>query len=137
VLAEQRRLIYAERAPAACGENLSAQVRTLIDEVSGAQAADAKRRYDRREAEMGPEVARELERRVVLSVLDRVWREHLRAMPDLLNAICMRTAGEAALAEYRREATLAFNRMRQAANEEIVRALLTLSIARSDQEPSG
>jgi preprotein translocase subunit SecA len=134
VLTQQRRLIYAERAPAVSGEDLSAQVRALIDEVSG---ADARRRYDRREAEIGPEVARELERRVVLSVLDRAWREHLQAMPELLNAISMRTAGEAALTEYGREATLAFNRMRQAANEEIVRMLLTLKITPPDPKPSG
>jgi preprotein translocase subunit SecA len=137
VLTQQRRLIYAERASALSGKDLSAQVRTLIDEVSGAGAAGARRCYARREAEIGPEVARELERRVVLSVLDRAWREHLQAMPELLNAISMRTAGEAALAEYRREATLAFNRMRQAASEDIVRALLTLKITPPDPKPSG
>src|SRR5690606_38569482 len=36
--------------------------------------------YDRREAELGEPVTRELERRVVLSVLDRKWREHLYEM---------------------------------------------------------
>ncbi|MET0467289.1 MAG: preprotein translocase subunit SecA, partial [Aeromicrobium sp.] len=41
---------------------------------------DALSAYDKREAELGDEVARELERRVVLSVLDRKWREHLYEM---------------------------------------------------------
>jgi preprotein translocase subunit SecA len=137
VLTEQRRLIYADRAAAVGGEDLKARVRTLIDEVSGPKAISALRRYARREAELGPEVARELERRVILAVLDRAWREHLQAMPELLNAISMRTAGEAALAEYRKEATLAFNRMRRAADEQIVGSLLYMKIVRPDPKPSG
>src|SRR5262249_51655852 len=37
---------------------------------------DAQKAYDTREEELTPEVMRELERQVVLSVLDRKWREH-------------------------------------------------------------
>ncbi|HRD63883.1 MAG TPA: preprotein translocase subunit SecA, partial [Nocardioides sp.] len=44
---------------------------------------DAQDAYDRREQEVGEEVMRELERRVLLSVLDRKWREHLYEMDYL------------------------------------------------------
>jgi preprotein translocase subunit SecA len=182
VLADQRRLIYAERAPAARGEDLGDQARSLIGEVVRAHvaaasgeglqaarfwrglrdlypltsqppwavpgggeiprallpriaehaAADAQRIYNSRELELGTAVIREMERRVILASLDRGWREHLQAMPDLLNAIATRTAGAAALAEYRREGTLAFNRMHEAVNREIVRWLFYIRIDQSD-----
>src|SRR5947209_1320385 len=46
---------------------------------------DVHRAYEEREASLGSEVMRELERRVLLSVLDRKWREHLYEM-DYLRA---------------------------------------------------
>ncbi|WP_341240677.1 preprotein translocase subunit SecA, partial [uncultured Nocardioides sp.] len=52
--------------------------------------ADAQSAYDKRVAEMGEEVARELERRVILSVLDRKWREHLYEMDYLREGIYLR-----------------------------------------------
>jgi preprotein translocase subunit SecA len=148
VLTEQRRLIYAARAPALDGKNLRAEVLTLIDQVAIADvatkdvprperlrlaeeaASDARRRYQLREAYVGPEAARELERNVILAVLDHAWREHLQAMPELVNTIIARTKGDAAVAEYRREATLAFNRMRESADAAIVRNLLTLKLVK-------
>jgi preprotein translocase subunit SecA len=133
VLAGQRHLIYADRASALRVEDLSDRVRVLIDEVTRAQdgeaaVEDAQERYRRREAELGTAVIRELERRVVLACLDRGWREHLQAMPELLNGIAIRMAGDAALTEYRREGTLAFNRMREAVNREIVDVLFNLRV---------
>ena len=56
-------------------------------------------------------------------------------MPELLNAIAMRTTGDAALAEYRREGALLFNRMRDAANREIVRTLFHIRIERPGTAP--
>ncbi|MGE5763020.1 MAG: preprotein translocase subunit SecA, partial [Mycobacterium leprae] len=54
---------------------------------------DAQAAYDRREATLGTEVMRELERRVVLSVLDRKWREHLYEMDYLQEGIALRSYG--------------------------------------------
>jgi preprotein translocase subunit SecA len=148
VLADQRRLIYAERAPALSGKDLGAQVRQLIDQVSrasvatrdvpkaelarmaGEAASNAQRRYNRRETQLGLAVIRDLERRLILSVLDKGWREHLQAMPELLNTIAVRVQGDAALAEYRREATLAFNQMRRSADTEVVYRLLTIQLTK-------
>ena len=56
----------------------------LISEVVKQDAMEA---YERREQELTPEVMRELERRVVLSVLDRKWREHLYEMDYLREGI--------------------------------------------------
>ena len=48
----------------------------LVEEIQ----EDIQQAYDRRQEDLGEEVTRELERRVILSVLDRKWREHLYEM---------------------------------------------------------
>ena len=51
---------------------------------------DARAAYALREAELGSEAMRELERRVLLTVLDRKWREHLYEMDYLREGIGLR-----------------------------------------------
>ena len=66
--------------------------------------ADAQSAYDEREEQLGAEVMRELERRVVLSVLDRKWREHLYEMDYLQEGIGLRAMAQRdPLVEYQRE----------------------------------
>ena len=77
--------------------------------------------YDRREAELGEPVARELERRVVLSVLDRKWREHLYEMDYLKEGIGLRAMAQRdPLVEYQREGFQLFEAMNEAIKEESV-----------------
>ncbi|WP_396448084.1 preprotein translocase subunit SecA, partial [Actinomadura sp.] len=65
---------------------------------------DAQAAYDKREEELGSDVMRELERRVVLSVLDRKWREHLYEMDYLQEGIGLRAMAQRdPLVEYQRE----------------------------------
>ena len=72
----------------------------LIEELK----ADAQAAYDRREQQFGDEVMRELERRVLLSVLDRKWREHLYEMDYLREGIYLRAYSQRdPLVEYQRE----------------------------------
>jgi preprotein translocase subunit SecA len=119
-------------AAARSGDPIS---RGSLPDLAEQAAADARRAYRRREQELGTADIRELERRVILAILDRGWREHLEAMPELLNGIAMRTTGAAALAEYRREGALLFNRMREAANREIVRTLFHIRIEQPGTAP--
>jgi preprotein translocase subunit SecA len=104
----------------------------LIDEL----IADAQAAYDRREESLGfaPDtvdedgevvkgepVMRELERRVLLSVLDRKWREHLYEMDYLQEGIGLRGYGQRdPLVEYQREAFDMFGAMMEAIKEESV-----------------
>ena len=97
--------------------------------------ADAQAAYDRREAEMGPEVMRELERRVVLSVLDRKWREHLYEMDYLRDGIGLRAwAQRDPLVEYQREGYDMFAEMMEGIKEESVGSLFNLQVEL--QEPT-
>ena len=82
---------------------------------------DAERAYDAREAELGDEVTRELERRVILTVLDRKWREHLYEMDYLRDGIGLRAMAQRdPLIEYQREGYDLFNAMMDSIKEETV-----------------
>ena len=73
--------------------------------------ADAQAAYDAREQQFGEEVMRELERRVLLSVLDRKWREHLYEMDYLREGIGLRAYSQRdPLVEYQREGFDMFRR---------------------------
>jgi preprotein translocase subunit SecA len=91
--------------------------------------ADAQAAYDRREADLGPEVTRELERRVVLSVLDRKWREHLYEMDYLKEGIGLRAMAQRdPLVEYQREGYELFAAMMDGIKEESVGYVFHLEV---------
>jgi preprotein translocase subunit SecA len=93
--------------------------------------------YDTREESLGEEVARELERRVVLSVLDRKWREHLYEMDYLQEGIGLRAMAQRdPLVEYQREGFLLFEAMTEAIKEESVSYLFNLEVDTSAPEES-
>jgi preprotein translocase subunit SecA len=97
--------------------------------VTDAVIADAQAAYERREEEFGSEIMRELERRVVLSVLDRKWREHLYEMDYLREGIGLRGYGQRdPLVEYQREGYDMFNTMMEGIKEESVGNLFNLQI---------
>ncbi|MGH3486614.1 MAG: preprotein translocase subunit SecA [Actinopolymorphaceae bacterium] len=90
---------------------------------------DAHQAYARREAELGSEVLREVERRVILSVLDRKWREHLYEMDYLREGIGLRAMAQRdPLVEYQREGYDLFMAMMDAIKEESVGYLFSLEV---------
>ncbi len=97
--------------------------------ITEAIIADAQAAYERREQEFTSEVMRELERRVVLSVLDRKWREHLYEMDYLREGISLRGYGQRdPLIEYQREGFDMFNAMMEGIKEESVGHLFNLVV---------
>ena len=97
--------------------------------------ADAQAAYDAREARFGSEVMRELERRVLLSVLDRKWREHLYEMDYLREGIGLRAYSQRdPLVEYQREGYDMFNAMMEGIKEESVGFLFNLEV-QVEEEP--
>jgi preprotein translocase subunit SecA len=97
----------------------------LIDDFK----ADAQAAYDKREEALGPEVMRELERRVLLTVLDRKWREHLYEMDYLREGIGLRAMAQRdPLVEYQREGGDMFNAMMEAFMEEVVGFVFHLEV---------
>ena len=92
--------------------------------------------YARREEELGEEATRELERRVVLSVIDKRWREHLYEMDYLKNGIGLRAMAQRdPLVEYQREGYEMFTTMQDGIKEDVVRLTNTLKVQVSTSEP--
>ena len=74
-------------------------------EVVSAFGKDADAKYDARRAEVGETEMRQLERAVVLSIIDNKWREHLAEMDYIRAGIGLRAMGQRdPLVEYQREA---------------------------------
>ena len=91
--------------------------------------SDAQLAYDRREEDLGAETMRELERRVVLTVLDRKWREHLYEMDYLQEGIGLRAMAQRdPLVEYQREGFLLFQAMTEGIKEESVGHLFHIEV---------
>ncbi|UCM88372.1 preprotein translocase subunit SecA [Streptomyces marincola] len=90
---------------------------------------DVHAQYDKREEELGSEVMRELERRVVLSVLDRKWREHLYEMDYLQEGIGLRAMAQRdPVVEFQREGFDMFTAMMEGIKEESVGYLFNLEV---------
>jgi len=107
------------------GDRANMSREALIEAIT----VDAQAAYDRREAEVGEEVMRELERRVVLSVLDRKWREHLYEMDYLREGIYLRAYSQRdPLVEYQREGFDMFAAMMDGIKEESVGFLFNLDV---------
>ncbi|MDN6441449.1 MAG: preprotein translocase subunit SecA, partial [Acidipropionibacterium jensenii] len=99
------------------------------DELVEAFVADAQSAYDAREESLGADTMRELERQVLLTVLDRKWREHLYEMDYLREGIGLRAMAQRdPLVEYQREGGQMFNQMMDAFKEEVVGFLFNLDI---------
>ncbi|GAA5000184.1 hypothetical protein GCM10025734_35040 [Kitasatospora paranensis] len=90
---------------------------------------DVQAQYGAREDQLGEQIMRELERRVVLSVLDRRWREHLYEMDYLQEGIALRAyAQRDPLVEYQREGFDMFSAMMEGIKEESVGYLFNLEV---------
>ncbi|MGW7278004.1 preprotein translocase subunit SecA [Streptomyces sp. NPDC054844] len=99
------------------------------DYISESIKDDVQEQYEAREAQLGSEIMRELERRVVLSVLDRKWREHLYEMDYLQEGIGLRAmAQKDPLVEYQREGFDMFQAMMDGIKEESVGYLFNLEV---------
>mgnify|MGYP005988513629 FL=1 len=103
------------------------------DELLEALLADARAAYAKREREVeeiaGPDGMRQLERRVLLSVLDRKWREHLYEMDYLKEGIGLRAMAQRdPLVEYQREGYDMFQGMLEGLKEESVGFLFNLQV---------
>lgn len=192
VMNKQRQVIYAERLRVLNGEDLSDQVRNMIDDVveayvrgataegyaedwdfeqlwsslkqlypvgitieeleeeaGGSRASidvdfllsrlkeDANAAYDRREEQLGTEGVRQLERMVLLQVIDRKWREHLYEMDYLQEGISLRAyAQRDPVVEYQREGFDMFATMMDGIKEETVGFLYNLDVQVQEPEPA-
>jgi preprotein translocase subunit SecA len=96
---------------------------------------DARDAYEKKEEDYSAEVMREVERFLVLELVDARWREHLEAMEYLRDGIHLRAmAQKDPLTEYRAEGHLMFEELMDTIREEIVRYLMHVEIERDEAE---
>jgi preprotein translocase subunit SecA len=112
----------------------------MLSEIGGAVALDkdyllerilqdSRQAYEKRESELTPTVMRELERKILLSVLDRKWREHLYEMDYLQEGIGLRAMAQRdPLVEYQREGYDLFSAMMDAVKEELVSFVFNVEV---------
>jgi preprotein translocase subunit SecA len=121
----------AELEEASGGDRTALTADFLVEELQ----ADAQTAYDQREERLGAETMRELERRVVLSVLDRKWREHLYEMDYLQEGIGLRAMAQRdPLVEYQREGFNMFSAMMDAIKEESVGYVFNIEVQVDEAE---
>ena len=100
-----------------------------VDAVVDLFVNDAQDQYAKFEDKLGAEGLRTLERRVVLAVLDRKWREHLYEMDYLKDGIGLRGMGQRdPLVEYQREGYQMYNSMIEAIKEESIQLLFHVDV---------
>ncbi|BDG61717.1 preprotein translocase subunit SecA [Caldinitratiruptor microaerophilus] len=99
--------------------------------------AVAEELYAAKEARIGPELMRELERAVFLRTVDEKWIEHLTAMDDLREGIGLRAyAQRDPLIEYKLEGMDMFNAMIESIQETVAQHLFRLEIVRQEVHPA-
>lgn len=90
--------------------------------------------YEAREKEFGEEIMRELERVILLRVVDQKWMDHIDAMDELRQGIYLRAYGQLdPVVEYRREGFEMFDEMVAAIREDTIRLMLTVQIKREEE----
>src|SRR5262245_28644588 len=107
------------------------------DEMRELVMADALSHYERREAELGEQVMREVERQVMLRIIDQRWREHLEEMDYLKEGINLRAMGQKdPLTEWQREGFEMFGAMMKGIAQDFVRYVMHVQVVRNDQQPA-
>lgn len=113
-------------------DNIKGMTAQDIEEILEEKTLDF---YDRREAELGGETMRQLERFVMLRIIDSKWMDHIDAMDQLRQGIGLRAYGQRdPLVEYKFEAYEAFQDMIYSIKEEVVKFILRVKVAQRPEE---
>ena len=100
----------------------------ILEAADAAAAAKAQR--------VGPDLMNFVEKSVLLQTLDQVWKEHLLALDQLRQGIHLRQLGQRdPLNEYKREAFVLFNALREDLNERVTQLLAHVVIGGDPQQP--
>ena len=144
VINQQRKIIYDERQKVLNGEDIGGQVRKMLGDYAASQCEDPaeieaaterlEKEYEQREKNFGPgpdgkPLMREIERVVMLRVVDEYWMDHIDAMDELRRGIGLRGYGNVKpIDAYKQEGFDMFEAAMQGIREETVRRLMTVQV---------
>lgn len=104
-------------------------------EMQGFLLEKTKNLYEKREAELGPDTMRDIEKAIMLRIIDEKWMDHIDAMDQLRNGISLRAfAQRDPLIEYKFEAFDAFQTMVFSIKEDVVRYILRVRVVEKPEE---
>ena len=104
------------------------------DELREALKYDALSHYELREAELGEETMRQIERQVMLNIIDQHWREHLLEMDYLQEGINLRAMGQRdPLVEWQREGYQMFGTMMTSIAQDFVKYVMHVQVVVEDK----
>ena len=116
--------------------SLSTEKISSCDSVGALQemmSADALDSYAKKELDLGSERLRDIERRVMLDVIDQHWREHLYEMDYLREGINLRAMGQRdPVTEWQREGFDMFQAMMESIENDFVQFVMKLEVVRED-----
>ncbi|WP_114797345.1 preprotein translocase subunit SecA [Gaiella occulta] len=116
-------------------DELREEVEQTRDAIVEEFTEDALDTYTEREQSFGAELMREIERYVILQVVDTRWREHLESMDYLREGVHLRAmAQKDPLVEYRGEGHAMFEELSSVIREEVVLTLFHVEIAQEDAQ---
>ena len=131
-LAEAMRSLYGSEITTA---ELREEVELTREALTEEFLDDAKAEYAAKEEELGPELMRELERFVILQVVDIRWREHLENMEYMREGVHLRAmAQKDPLVEYTAEGHTMFDELGHLIREEVVLTLFHAELTPEDAE---
>ncbi len=97
---------------------------------------DATSVYEKREAELGAEVMRQVENQIMLQLIDQRWREHLTEMDQLRQGIGLRAMGQRdPLTEFQREGFDMFSGMMTALETDYIRYIMHVQMVQKPADP--
>ena len=104
----------------------------LYDHLMG----DATRHYEAREEEFGADTFRQIERQVMLQIIDTRWRDHLKEMDYLQEGINLRALGQKdPLSEWQREGFEMFGQLMDTVDREYVQYVMHVQVVK-EEEPT-
>jgi len=107
------------------------------DEMYDLVMADASAYYSQREIDLGESVMREVERQVMLRIIDQRWREHLEEMDYLQEGINLRAVGQKdPLIEWQREGFEMFGTLMKGIAQDFVKYVMHVQVIKNDS-PAG
>jgi len=100
------------------------EIRSQLSELAG-------RYYHAKEQQLGEPMMRQLERLLMLNIVDRLWVKHLTALDELREGINLRAIGQRdPLVEYKREAFDMFDELKGAISHDVARRIFFASLVR-------
>ena len=113
------------------------QACTSTDQIYDLVMTEATAYYAKREEELTPELMREVERHVMLQIVDQRWREHLSEMDYLQEGINLRAMGQKdPLVEWQAEGFSMFGQMIKGISQDFIRYIMHVQVVQQEQEPA-